>query len=127
MAFGYLGLEEAKKRRHAYYVKNRVKFVAAARARQDMFRRWIQAQKEASPCTDCREFYPFYVMDYDHRGDHPKTYGIALLYRRASWVKIKAEIAKCDLVCSNCHRIRTHKRLSCQIPANDNSKTALSA
>lgn len=24
--------------------------------------------------------------------------------------KLKEEIAKCDLVCSNCHRDRTHRR-----------------
>jgi hypothetical protein len=29
-----------------------------------------------------------------------------------SWAAIKKEISKCEVVCANCHRIRTHKRLT---------------
>src|SRR5262249_2796711 len=29
---------------------------------------------------------------------------------RLSWERIAEEIAKCDVVCANCHRIRTHER-----------------
>jgi hypothetical protein len=27
-----------------------------------------------------------------------------------SWDKIMAEVLKCDVVCANCHRIRTHRK-----------------
>ena len=49
-------------------------------------------------------------MDFDHvRG---KTAGISrLLQANVSMTRLLAEIAKCDLVCSNCHRIRTWNRL----------------
>lgn len=45
-------------------------------------------------------------MDFDHRED--KKFNIAQLSKIASVEKLKEEIAKCDVVCANCHRIRTH-------------------
>lgn len=63
------------------------------------------------PCLDCGNSYPHYVMDFDHRDDKEKTIELALAYKKHwSNTRILAEIAKCDLVCSNCHRERTHNR-----------------
>lgn len=60
------------------------------------------------PCSDCGSVFPHYVMDFDHKEN--KLFNIADAFRRVGWSKLSAEIEKCDLVCSNCHRIRTHKR-----------------
>jgi hypothetical protein len=46
-------------------------------------------------------------MDFDHvRGE--KLFGIAV-NMNISWERLEAEIAKCEIVCANCHRIRTKK------------------
>lgn len=67
------------------------------------------AAMKTGPCVDCKVSYPHYVMDYDHvRGE--KTKNLAKMVGRTSWDKILEEIDKCELVCSNCHRIRTHIR-----------------
>jgi hypothetical protein len=48
-------------------------------------------------------------MDFDHvRGRKQKN--VMELINTLSKKKIDEEIAKCEIVCSNCHRIRTHKR-----------------
>lgn len=60
------------------------------------------------PCTDCGVSYPYYVMDFDHLRD--KAFTISKLANQKNLQKVKDEIAKCDVVCSNCHRERTHKR-----------------
>ena len=61
-----------------------------------------------NPCTDCGIKYPYYVMDFDHvRGEKVMHIGDI---RHYGWGKIKAELEKCELVCSNCHRARTHNR-----------------
>src|SRR5690349_12006022 len=58
------------------------------------------------PCMDCGKFYPPYVMDFDHvRGE--KKFDLSRLSGKAVTLK---EITKCELVCANCHRIRTHLR-----------------
>src|SRR3990167_10983352 len=68
--------------------------------------------KEASSCSDCKQFFPAICMDYDHRIRETKTADIAkLVGSNSSWALIEAEIVKCDLVCANCHRIRTRDRL----------------
>ena len=63
------------------------------------------------PCVDCRVSFPYYVMDFDHRPGEPKLFGIATYARFKPTVEaLQAEIAKCDVICSNCHRERTHQR-----------------
>lgn len=47
-------------------------------------------------------------MDFDHVGD--KAFNIATAIDKR-WSEIQAEIKKCDVVCANCHRIRTYTRL----------------
>jgi hypothetical protein len=67
----------------------------------------INAQKEV-PCADCGVQYPPYVMDFDHvRGE---KFGSVnwLVAQRYRLEVIQEEIDKCEVVCSNCHRERTH-------------------
>lgn len=92
-----------------WYATNRERRLAQMRERKQQNKARIVALKESTPCFDCGEHYPFYVMDYDHTEDNKKA-GIAgmLNYK---WEIIQAEIAKCELVCANCHRKRTYLRL----------------
>lgn len=67
---------------------------------------------KAQPCTDCGNTYPYWVMDFDHTGDD-KQANISQLARskcKGLLDKIRKEAAKCDVVCSNCHRTRTYYR-----------------
>ena len=65
------------------------------------------------PCADCgNRFHPF-VMDFDHRPGEVKLMAVSKMVVRAYPAeKIHREIEKCDLVCSNCHRIRTWERMN---------------
>jgi hypothetical protein len=63
---------------------------------------------KAHPCVDCGFQFPPVAMDFDHvRGTKTASIG-----RMASftWSRVVAEVAKCDLVCACCHRIRTRTR-----------------
>lgn len=60
-------------------------------------------------CKDCGEKYPSWVMDFDHLGDKEFTIAAHRL-ATSSLEKVKQEVAKCDVVCANCHRDRTHAR-----------------
>lgn len=70
-------------------------------------RRAIIDQAKDKPCADCGSIFPPYVMDFDHMRGSKKVANIASM---TGWSieAIKKEIDKCDVVCSNCHRIRTH-------------------
>ena len=59
------------------------------------------------PCIDCGEHDPV-VLEFDHR--HSKSVCISSMLRTSYGVEtIKAEIAKCDVRCANCHRRKTAK------------------
>ena len=61
------------------------------------------------PCADCGETYPYYVMDLDHLPGHDKVMGVSdMVGKGLSKASILAELEKCEVVCANCHRERTH-------------------
>jgi len=69
------------------------------------------ADIKSNPCRDCGRTFPVVCMDFDHRDGSVKLYNVGSMvahhYNRGL---IEEEIAKCDLVCANCHRIRTAER-----------------
>jgi hypothetical protein len=105
--------EDRKEYRAAYirkhYANNKQYYIDRAAERRKVLIEYILTQKQ-KPCTDCKVSYPAYAMDFDHLGD--KEYDISRMPARGfSIEKIQLEIDKCELVCANCHRERTHKRL----------------
>jgi hypothetical protein len=55
-------------------------------------------------------------MEFDHRDPATKLAAVMSLISKAGWERIAEEVAKCDIVCSNCHRLRTYVRRSKQPP-----------
>ena len=71
----------------------------------------IDTLKSSTPCKDCGIKYPPYVMNFDHLRD--KKFIISKAMRAGYKLEIVLiEIAKCDIVCANCHRIRTQERIN---------------
>jgi hypothetical protein len=80
---------------------------AVAKYKADLIQFVIEL-KRGKPCMDCGCDYPHYVMDFDHvKGEKEINVSFAA---RLGWSKkrILKEVAKCELVCANCHRERTH-------------------
>jgi hypothetical protein len=77
---------------------------------RDRNREYVRQIKESNPCTDCEQFYHYSQMDFDHI-DLKKQNIAKLVNSEASIKTIKQEMAKCQLVCSNCHRLRTWLRM----------------
>jgi len=96
--------------RKRYHAKNlRETMVAGNKERRQIRYAAIRRIKEGSPCLDCGGFFPGVAMDFDHRDRAQKITEIPTMVKRyVAWPTILAEIAKCDLVCANCHRLRTY-------------------
>lgn len=96
-----------------HYEKNRDYYLKKAKERNVKRRAVIcEVLREAKtrPCRDCGKTYPYWVMDFDHvRGK--KKFSLAHAAGSASIEVIKLEIKKCEVVCANCHRDRTHRRM----------------
>jgi len=64
------------------------------------------------PCADCSPSWHPLVMEFDHLPGTSKRLNIGDgAARRLGWANIQAEIAKCEVLCPTCHRIRTLRRL----------------
>jgi hypothetical protein len=69
----------------------------------------IGAIKLERGCMDCGYRAHVEALDFDHRPGEEKLFNIGNDPRRL-WAAILAEIEKCDVVCANCHRVRTAER-----------------
>jgi len=72
-------------------------------------RKEFLAETKSKPCMDCGGSFPTECMDFDHRPGTQKLFGIATAWS-VPLPRLLEEINKCDLVCANCHRIRTYQR-----------------
>jgi len=98
--------ERAREARRRHYQKNKQQYFDRRNQQRNDMREYINTLKSV-PCMDCKVSYPAFVMDFDHRDPKEKVAEIGVMIQRGSWSKLKLEIAKCDIVCANCHRIRT--------------------
>lgn len=71
---------------------------------------WLRSLKEGRACADCGRIYPPQVMQWDHKPGFEKVGDVSQAFWGRTREEILAEIAKCDLVCTNCHTIRTFTR-----------------
>lgn len=78
-----------------------------ARRRGDRRRAELSDLKD-NPCMDCGGRFPPECMDFDHRPGEVKNKHVGYLFYMPH--KVAEEVKKCDLVCANCHRIRTRAR-----------------
>jgi hypothetical protein len=53
----------------------------------------------------------YFCFDFDHREPMEKSFAISSKSRDVARATLEAEFDKCDLVCANCHRIRTHLQI----------------
>ena len=81
---------------------------AQVKARREELTKWVRELK-SNPCTDCDKIFHPVAMEFDYLGD--KRQGIADLVKSGhSKETILKEIEKCELVCANCHAVRTFNR-----------------
>lgn len=90
--------EEAKRRR-----------VEARRIRGINNKIKVDQIKVESGCADCGYNSHPEAMDLDHLPQFEKHKAVSSMMTKA-WTRIEAEIAKCEVVCANCHRVRTANR-----------------
>jgi len=70
----------------------------------------MNALKEGVPCCDCGQLFPVWVMHWDHLPGYEKLGCISEMVGNRSRNITIAELNKCELVCANCHVLRTTMR-----------------
>lgn len=77
----------------------------------------LDEYKTDQGCIDCGYNKDARALDFDHTDPSLKYQGISEMVSNRSWAKILEEVAKCEIRCSNCHRIKTFRRND-ETPAN---------
>jgi hypothetical protein len=104
------GRQKAREDSKRHYQRNKPAYIARNNVKKGQLRSFLHKYKEFHGCCECGGKFPYYVLDFDHRDPQNKRYEPAKLAETGSWDKMLAEIAKCDVVCANCHRERTHQK-----------------
>lgn len=103
----------AKYMREIWYPKNRKRHMEYVRRNTQRVVAFIEKYKKERKCTDCGfpgVRFPF-VLDFDHVRGQSKKFNVGSWRHAALSISaIEQEIAKCELVCANCHRIRTFSK-----------------
>jgi hypothetical protein len=90
----------------AIYENNKEAALENNRKQKAKKRAYLDSLKN-NPCSDCGQKFPPCAMDFDHvRGTKVDNVSSSSM----SYLKTQDEIQKCDLVCANCHRVRTWER-----------------
>ena len=102
--------EDLRKYRIEYNKRTASKRHLENAARRATAKEFVDNIKKDRPCVDCGHTFPLVAMDFDHvRGE--KARSISGLVSGAYKIELIAEeIAKCEIVCACCHRIRTANR-----------------
>lgn len=106
--------EARKQYQRDWYAKNKAKVIPKVVERNKRYyaekKALVKELKESSTCPDCGHQYPYYVMQFDHVSNDKEGNIADLVKDNVGRGKLLEEIAKCEIVCSNCHAVRTHNR-----------------
>lgn len=70
---------------------------------------FVQEYLKKNPCVNCG-FSDIRALDFDHLDPQLKSNNVKVLMNGTSSInRLKLEINKCQVLCSNCHRIKTIK------------------
>jgi hypothetical protein len=99
----YTALSVSYMPRNTWYHNNKERHQATQRLACLRHKEWLDSLKANKSCK-CGESNPF-CLDWHHRNPDEKSFCISRARNcRKSRATILEEIAKCDLVCANCHR-----------------------
>jgi hypothetical protein len=95
-----------------HYKDNKQSYINRVRTREiqaiEDCQRKLAEYLASHPCIDCGQT-DIRVLEFDHVRGKKSDNISRMLGVGYSWATIEAEIAKCDVRCVNCHRIKTGK------------------
>ncbi|WP_432793703.1 hypothetical protein [Rhodococcus ruber] len=85
---------------------------ARMRKRYEARLEFVRSYKLERGCADCGYRGHPAALEFDHLPQFEKKYTISQILAKLSVPhdELVAEMAKCDVVCANCHRVRTFAR-----------------
>ena len=99
--------EEIRAYNRNYYQRNRERLLQKQAGKNKRFaekrRRWLADYKSGLKCVRCGESHPA-MLTFHHIKPAEKSFTIGdILAVKAGLKRLLAEIAKCEVLCANCH------------------------
>jgi hypothetical protein len=91
-----------KKKQAEHYRKNKERYIAKAHSAGEANVKWFQEYKKTLKCNRCTENHPA-CLQFHHIDPSKKEVAVSQVVRRWGRKRILAEIAKCEIICANCH------------------------
>ena len=85
-----------------HYLKNKAYYIEKSDRAIANLRRRLRELKSSIGCSKCQEKHPA-CLQFHHRDKNNKSFEICDAVFTRSWKKIEEEMAKCDILCANCH------------------------
>lgn len=100
----YSNNEDNKAAQRRFYEKHPHRQREKVAARKAENKVWFATYRAALSCSRCPESHPA-TLDFHHRDRSEKDRSVSVMVARGmSKTSILREIAKCDVLCANCHR-----------------------
>ena len=109
----YDSKEKQRAYAHQHYLDN--KELYNSRAKKSNQRRRVRHREKLlaylleHSCIDCGESDPV-VLQFDHVTGEKLSTVMLLVHKGVAWSRVESEMAKCEVVCANCHFRRTARR-----------------
>jgi len=112
--------KEKERRRNSHRTHKRPESSDAYKKRRLVeHKEMLNAYKLEKGCVVCGYNAHFAALEFDHLPENVKRETVGSMLFRSSWKAIMREVDKCEVVCANCHRIRTYNRRYGLSPAAD--------
>ena len=86
-----------------WYENNKAKHISYVRAREKKVRDWLREYKSSIKCEKCDEGHPA-CLEFHHINPGEKKFSLGRAKNFLTIKTLQNEIAKCRLLCANCHR-----------------------
>ena len=83
--------------------------VISQRKKRAEVKQWVDAFKVEKGCEMCGYNAHPAALDFDHIDRSTKAFDVSQFLGRKADEDIKLEIAKCRVLCANCHRIKSYE------------------
>ena len=94
----------------AYQARNAEKRRRQAKERRKRLVALNHTMKASMSCADCGGSFHPAAMEWDHLPGEEKLDDISTLARTGKTRQFHRELEKCELVCANCHAVRSFER-----------------
>ena len=94
----------AKEYSRKYYAEHKERLKERSNNRKADLRQWFRDLKTTLSCEECGQNHPA-TLDFHHRGEEEKSFTISENIHNFGKERLEKEIAKCTVLCANCHRI----------------------